>query len=78
MANVFSMVAEQTRFNNVNVTDIPLLNISGTISGPLNANPVLQTPFSPPDIHARGAGGGPVFVAKNCDLSQIDGREGVH
>jgi len=68
MANVFDMVAKETHYNNVVVTDIPFTNLTGTIPGPLNVNVALQTPFPPPNIHAKGAGGGPVFVAKNCKV----------
>lgn len=71
MANVFSFVAEQTHFKNEHVTNIPLTNISGQTPGPLNSNPALQIPFQPPNIHAKGAGGGPVFIAPNFNLSKF-------
>ncbi|KIJ40541.1 hypothetical protein M422DRAFT_49092 [Sphaerobolus stellatus SS14] len=71
LANVFSMVAERTGYRNLKVVDIPLTNISGKTPGPLNSNISLQTPFPPPNIHAKGAGGGPVFVARNFNLSHF-------
>ena len=36
-----------------------LLNLTGTIPGPLN--PEYYVPFSAPNLNATGAGGGPVF-----------------
>ncbi|KAF8589089.1 hypothetical protein K439DRAFT_1405336 [Ramaria rubella] len=63
MSNVYSLVAEATGYKNMKVTGahIPLTNASGTIPGPLNSNPSLVIPFPPPNFHAAGAGGGPVF-----------------
>lgn len=63
------MVAERTGYKNLHVTDIPLTNSSGETPGPLNPNG-LVTPFPPPNIHAVGAGGGPVFVAPNCNIGK--------
>ncbi|KAF8526874.1 phosphoesterase family-domain-containing protein [Hysterangium stoloniferum] len=67
MANVFDVVAKQTRYHNLHVTDIPLTNITGTIPGPLNSHPELVTPYPEPDRNAVGAGGGPVFIPANSD-----------
>ena len=69
MSNVYSFVAEKTGYQNLAVTgaDIPLLNITGTIPGALNPN--FFVPFVAPNIHAQGAGGGPVFVAPTLNLS---------
>lgn len=46
---------------NTNGTDLglALLNLTGTIPGPLN--PEYYVPFSAPNLNATGAGGGPVF-----------------
>ena len=65
MSNVFSIVAEAVGYKNMKVSDekIPLTNLTGTIPGPLNSNPALFEPFPPPDRHAHGAGGGPVFIS---------------
>ncbi|KZT65202.1 hypothetical protein DAEQUDRAFT_541675 [Daedalea quercina L-15889] len=61
--NVFEFVANVTGWKNNGVSgsspDIPLLNITGTIPGPLN--PEYYVPFSAPNTSAVGAGGGPVF-----------------
>lgn len=38
---------------------VALLNLTGTIPGPLN--PEYYVPFSAPNLNATGAGGGPVF-----------------
>ncbi|KAG6330344.1 hypothetical protein ID866_8745 [Astraeus odoratus] len=63
MANVFQFVAKQTGYKNNGMTNhstLPLLNITGTIPGPLNPN--YTTPYSPPNTQCIGAGGGPTFV----------------
>ncbi|KAH9934149.1 phosphoesterase family-domain-containing protein [Fomitopsis serialis] len=50
-----------------NSSDIPLLNLTGTIPGPLN--PEYYVPFSAPNLNATGAGGGPVFKGPGLDTS---------
>ena len=61
MSNVYDFVAKKTGYKNLNVTNIPLLNITVTIPGPLNAN--FFVPFVAPDLDAQGAGGRGVFVS---------------
>ena len=74
MANVYSLVAAVTGYQNANVSGskIPLTNITGTIPGPLN--PEFFVPFLAPNLTAVGAGGGPVFVAPglNTNLTTAD------
>ncbi|EPS93298.1 hypothetical protein FOMPIDRAFT_1170659 [Fomitopsis schrenkii] len=61
--NVFDFVAGVTEWKNNGISgsssEIPLLNLTGTIPGPLN--PEYYVPFSAPNLNATGAGGGPVF-----------------
>jgi hypothetical protein len=71
VSNVFSLVANTTGYQNVNVTadQIPLTNLTGVFAGPLNAEQYV--PFLAPNANAVGAGGGPVFIADgvNMDLN---------
>lgn len=66
---MYAFVAEATGHQNVHISgaDIPLLNITGTIPGPLNQN--FFVPFVAPNLKAVGAGGGPVFVAPGLNKS---------
>ncbi|KAF8589088.1 hypothetical protein K439DRAFT_1658077 [Ramaria rubella] len=68
MSNVFSLVAAATGYNILNISgiDIPHTNSFGTTPGPLNHKPGMFTPFSPPNMSAVGAGGGPVFIASRA------------
>jgi hypothetical protein len=63
LSNVYSFVAAETGYKNVEVSgaDIPLTNLTGTYPGPLN--PKMLAPWPAPNLCAVGAGGGPVFVA---------------
>jgi hypothetical protein len=65
LSNVYSFVATEVGYKNLNITgsNIPLTNLTTTIPGPLNANASLVTPWPAPNFNATGAGGGPVFGA---------------
>ncbi|KAI0634299.1 phosphoesterase family-domain-containing protein, partial [Trametes polyzona] len=69
--NVFAFVANATGWKNNgisgNSSDIPLLNLTGTIPGPLNV--ALYQPFTAPNASGISPGGGPVFVAPGVDGS---------
>ncbi|KAI0922670.1 hypothetical protein AcV5_009582 [Taiwanofungus camphoratus] len=69
--NVFSWVANATGWKNngisANSSAIPLLNITGTIPGPLN--PEYYVPFAAPNMSAVGPGGGAVFQGPGLDTS---------
>ncbi|KAH9061779.1 hypothetical protein EDB83DRAFT_2552154 [Lactarius deliciosus] len=57
LSNVYSFVATGYTNLDVSLADIPLMNITGTIPGPLN----VQYYVTAPNTSAGGAGGGPVF-----------------
>ncbi|KAL1948429.1 hypothetical protein VTO73DRAFT_12504 [Trametes versicolor] len=63
--NVFEFVANASNWTNNGITGdspaIPLLNLTGTIPGPLNV--ALYQPFTAPNTSGISPGGGPVFVA---------------
>ncbi|KZT04956.1 uncharacterized protein LAESUDRAFT_727529 [Laetiporus sulphureus 93-53] len=69
--NVFSFVANVTGWKNNgiygNSSAIPLLNITGTIPGPLN--PEYYIPFTAPNKSAVSPGGGSVYVASGLNTS---------
>ncbi|KAI0698952.1 phosphoesterase family-domain-containing protein [Cerioporus squamosus] len=69
--NVFDFVANVTGWKNNgisgNSSSIPLLNITGTIPGPLNVEHYI--PFAAPNTSAVGAGGQGVFVAQGLNTS---------
>ncbi|TFK82458.1 hypothetical protein K466DRAFT_590500 [Polyporus arcularius HHB13444] len=69
--NVFEFVANATGWKNNgisgNSSSIPLLNITGTIPGPLNVQ--FYTPFTAPNTSAVGAGGQGVFAAQGLNTS---------
>jgi hypothetical protein len=67
MSNVYSLVANKTGYQNVQVTNIPLTNLSGTYPGPLNQN--RYVPFVAPNMSAVGAGGGSVFVSPTLNVN---------
>ncbi|KAJ7729405.1 phosphoesterase family-domain-containing protein [Mycena maculata] len=62
VSNVFSFVAEKTGYKNVHVpvNEVPMFNLSGVAPGPLNS--AAFVPFAAPNLKARGAGGGSVFI----------------
>ncbi|KAI0087692.1 phosphoesterase family-domain-containing protein [Irpex rosettiformis] len=69
VSNVFSLVANVTGYTNNNLTGssnasidaFPLTNLTGVYAGPLNAQKYV--PFLAPELSAKGAGNGSVFVA---------------
>lgn len=69
VSNVFALVANKTGYSNEQLTEdqFPLLNLTGTIAGPLN--PTLYVPFVAPDVNAHGAGNGTVFVGQGVNAS---------
>ncbi|KAH0838654.1 phosphoesterase family-domain-containing protein [Lanmaoa asiatica] len=68
VSNVFALVANATSYKNNNLTtnNIPLLNLTTTIPGPLNLD--MWIPWLAP-TNGTGAGGGPTFVASNVNMS---------
>ncbi|KAN0100970.1 Phosphoesterase family domain containing protein [Tylopilus felleus] len=66
--NVFTFVANATSYqnNNLKTENLPLLNITGTIPGPLNPN--AYVPYLAP-VNTTGAGGGPTYFASNVNMS---------
>ncbi|KAH7908253.1 phosphoesterase family-domain-containing protein [Hygrophoropsis aurantiaca] len=66
VANVFSFVADVTGYKNLDVTDIPLLNITETIPGPLN--PEYYVPYLAP-TNGTGGGSGPTYIAPGTNMS---------
>ena len=69
LSDVFAFVANATSYQNNNLTtdNLPLLNLTGTIPGPLN--PEAYVPYLAPNVDSTGAGGGPTFVAPNVNTS---------
>ncbi|KAI0372542.1 hypothetical protein BV20DRAFT_939883 [Pilatotrama ljubarskyi] len=69
--NVFAFVANATGWKNNgiegNSSAIPLLNLTGTIPGPLNVQ--LYQPFTAPNTSGISPGGGPIFVGQNVNTS---------
>ncbi|KAI0657500.1 phosphoesterase family-domain-containing protein [Cubamyces menziesii] len=69
--NVFAFVANATGWKNNGISgdspDIPLLNLTGTIPGPLNVE--LYQPFTAPNTSGSSPGGGPIFVAPGVDTN---------
>ncbi|KAF9243720.1 phosphoesterase family-domain-containing protein [Melanogaster broomeanus] len=59
LANVFAFVANATSYvnNNLTTSNLPLLNITGTIPGPLNPN--YPAPWPAPNTDGTGGGSGP-------------------
>ncbi|KAH7921245.1 hypothetical protein BV22DRAFT_1198325 [Leucogyrophana mollusca] len=66
VANVFSFVADVTGYKNLDVTDIPLLNITETIPGPLN--PQYYVPYLAP-TNGTGGGSGPTYIAPGTNMT---------
>ncbi|KAF8911279.1 phosphoesterase family-domain-containing protein [Mucidula mucida] len=73
MSNVFSFIANQTGYTNVDVgsDQIPFLNLTAIYDGPLNS--AQYVPFSAPDVTAQGAGGGPVHLSPGLNTSMTAG-----
>ncbi|KAK6969367.1 phosphoesterase family-domain-containing protein [Favolaschia claudopus] len=67
VSNVFAFVADKTGHKNVVLppNEIPQFNLSAVVPGPLNS--ALFVPFSAPNLHARGAGGGSVLIRPGLD-----------
>lgn len=70
-SDVFSFVADKTGYQNNDLTgsspNLPLLNITKTIPGPLN--PQYYVPYLAPNTSATGGGDGPTFVAPGTNMS---------
>ncbi|KAG6334228.1 hypothetical protein ID866_4858 [Astraeus odoratus] len=70
VANVFKFVADTTGYENNNLTaasELPLLNLTGTIPGPLN--PDYYVPYLAPNTNGVGGGNGSTFVAPGTNMS---------
>ncbi|KAJ7144511.1 phosphoesterase family-domain-containing protein [Mycena epipterygia] len=69
VSNVFSFVAEKTGYKNVNVpaSQIPHFNLTGVVPGALTS--AAFVPFAAPDLYAKGAGGGRVFLRPGLDTT---------
>ncbi|KAJ7085904.1 phosphoesterase family-domain-containing protein [Mycena epipterygia] len=66
-SNVFSFVAEKTGYKNVNVpaSEVPQFNLTAVVPGALTS--VAFIPFAAPNLYAKGAGGGTVFLRPGLD-----------
>ncbi|KAJ7483479.1 phosphoesterase family-domain-containing protein [Mycena latifolia] len=62
VSNVFEFVAEKTGYKNVKVpaNHVPQFNLSGVVPGALTSQAFI--PFAAPNLKAKGAGGGHVFL----------------
>ncbi|EIM90179.1 uncharacterized protein STEHIDRAFT_145314 [Stereum hirsutum FP-91666 SS1] len=67
MNNVYEFVASTTGWTNTNVTDKPLLNLTGIFAGPLNVE--MYLPFTAPNLTAKGAGNGKIFTSPFLNTS---------
>ncbi|KAJ6615801.1 phosphoesterase family-domain-containing protein [Mycena sp. CBHHK59/15] len=69
LSNVFSFVAAKTGYKNVDVAEshIPHFNLTGVYSGALTS--AAFVPFAAPNLKAKGAGGGGVFLRPGLDKS---------
>ncbi|KAJ7626740.1 phosphoesterase family-domain-containing protein [Mycena rosella] len=67
VSNVFSFVAEKTGYQNVKVpaNEVPLFNLTNVVPGALTSNAFI--PFAAPNLKAKGAGHGPVFLRSGLD-----------
>ncbi|KAI8989103.1 phosphoesterase family-domain-containing protein [Trametes punicea] len=69
--NVIQFVANATGWKNNGISGnssrIPLLNLTGNIPGPLNAE--FYQPFTAPNVSGVSPGGGKIFVAPGVNLS---------
>ncbi|KAF9234976.1 phosphoesterase family-domain-containing protein [Melanogaster broomeanus] len=69
VANVFQFVAEATGYQNNDLTassNLPMLNISGTIPGPLN--PEYWVPYLAPTV-GTGGGNGTTYIAPGTNMA---------
>ncbi|KAF9229732.1 hypothetical protein BS17DRAFT_771839 [Gyrodon lividus] len=73
VANVFNFVANATSYenNDLTTTSLPLLNLTGTIPGPLN--PEYYVPYLAPNVNSTGGGSGPTFVGQGVNMSLNSG-----
>ncbi|KAJ7065136.1 phosphoesterase family-domain-containing protein [Mycena belliarum] len=62
VSNVFSFVAQKTGYKNVHVpaNKVPQFNLTGVVPGALTSQAFI--PFAAPNLKAKGAGGGHVFL----------------
>lgn len=70
ISDVFEIVANATGYKNNGLTgqsQLPLLNITETIPGPLN--PEYYVPYLAPNTSGVGGGSGPTFVASGTNMS---------
>ncbi|KAI6136995.1 phosphoesterase family-domain-containing protein [Pisolithus sp. B1] len=70
VANVFKFVADETGYQNNDLTGnstLPLLNLTGTIPGPLN--PDYFVPYLAPNTSGVGGGNGSTYVAPGTNMS---------
>ncbi|KAJ7144285.1 phosphoesterase family-domain-containing protein [Mycena epipterygia] len=69
VSNVFDFVAKKTGYKNIHVkhSEVPHFNLTGVVPGALNSAAFI--PFAAPNIHAEGAGGGPVFLRPGINTS---------
>ncbi|KAF7970170.1 hypothetical protein HWV62_35224 [Athelia sp. TMB] len=70
MANVFTLVANSTGYNNTAVPEAarPQTNLTGIFDGPLNANQYIPF-YAPPSTNVVGAGGQGVLVIGGLNTS---------
>jgi hypothetical protein len=70
-SDVFNFVASNTSYKNNDLTypssNLPQLNLTGTIPGPLN--PDYYVPYVAPNTNGTGGGSGKTFVAPNVNTS---------
>ncbi|KIJ21416.1 hypothetical protein PAXINDRAFT_94998 [Paxillus involutus ATCC 200175] len=70
VANVFNFVAETIGYKNNDLTassNLPLLNLSGAIPGPLN--PQYWVPYLAPNTSGTGGGSGPTVVLPGTNMA---------
>ncbi|KAJ7483468.1 phosphoesterase family-domain-containing protein [Mycena latifolia] len=69
VSNVYDFVAKKTGYKNVKVPEnqIPQFNLTGVVPGALTSQAFI--PFTAPNLKAKGAGGGPVFLRPGLDKS---------
>lgn len=70
LSDVFDLVANVTGYKNNGMTgnsQLPLLNLTTTIPGPLN--PQYWIPYLAPNTSGTGGGTGPTFVSNNTNMS---------
>ena len=70
LPDVFDFVANVTGYQNNGLSarsTLPLLNITGTYPGPLNAE--YYVPWLAPDTSGTGGGSGPTFIGNGVNLT---------